>query len=176
MKGSKKLLVVLAAIVIMLTLLGWVATEMFDLGWRRRPSLQEQLQEGKWIVRQLEQFRGKHGRYPDETEAALVVPGKLITDQHEPDFDPAIRWTYFPDEPYFVLFRFTGKTGERLWYSNLRFEDRIPRWYLQVEGGLPHVLPVRGSVHSIESSGGFYGRDQPTHWRQFQCDSLRRES
>ncbi len=141
MKGSKKLFVVLPGIVITMALLVWIATEAFDLGWRRRPPLQEQLQEGKWIVRQLERFRVEHARYPNETEAVLIVPGKLMTDQGDPNFEPIRRWTYISDEPHFVLFRFTGKTGERLWYSNLRFGDGIPRWYLQVEGGPAHVLP-----------------------------------
>lgn len=151
MKRLKKTLVVLSAIVMAMALLLWIVPVILSLGCWRHPPLQEQLQEGKWIVRQLEQFREEHGRYPDETEADRLVPGKLMLDPTErrtdqPLYEPSGRphrfyWYYFPHGRDFVLYRATGLlNGERLCYSDRPFRradgtDGIPRWYLRVEGG-----------------------------------------
>lgn len=147
-KPLKRAVLVVSAIAVMVALGAWLVTVTYFRGWHRHMPLQEQLAEGNWIVQQFEQFRKQHGRWPDETEARLLVPGKLMVlvdprelriSQPDEKFSP-YDWTYIPDEPHFVLYRYTGLGRETLWYSDQGFADGVPRWYLQVEGGTPRVV------------------------------------
>ena len=136
MKGT----IIILAIAVTTVIAARVGLMTLGLGWRRHPPLREQIEDGKAIVLKLEEFKAKHGRYPSEAEAAEVLPGKFRTYDGQ-KFD-AWKWYYFPFEPNFTLYRFTGHLGERLTYSDVPFDDRIPRWYLRDEGGPVHLLPA----------------------------------
>jgi hypothetical protein len=136
-----KIGVIILAILIMTALTAWIGTVTLKPDWYRRSPIREQLEEGKAIVRKLEEFKVNHGRWPSETEAASILPGKLMTDQRDQTFDP-YKWEYSPGGPSLLLRRYTGLGGECLWYSYIPFDDKIPRWYLRDEGGPVKLLPA----------------------------------
>jgi hypothetical protein len=132
-----KITFVVLAILLIVVLAARCGPTIWKLGLYRRPPLHLQLEDGKAVVRKLEEFKANHGRYPDRTEAVSILPGKL--DQPDKLRDP-FKWYYIPDESAFVIYRFTGLGQERLWYSNVPFDDGKPRWYLRHDGGEIRLL------------------------------------